>query len=129
MLSTLAKKSASRGSTALPRVISRGFAKEIKFGVEGRAAMLKGVDTLADAVQVSQDFFSVAFSLYRVISVLVLCDGISSWIFAERESDDNDGSFRFPLELTHNILVPFLLLRSLFRSVSFVRELLGVCSS
>jgi hypothetical protein len=27
--------------------------KEIKFGVEGRAAMLKGVDTLADAVQVS----------------------------------------------------------------------------
>ena len=26
--------------------------KEIKFGVEGRAAMLKGVDTLADAVQV-----------------------------------------------------------------------------
>ena len=30
----------------------RGFAKEIKFGVEGRAAMLRGVDTLADAVQV-----------------------------------------------------------------------------
>ena len=27
--------------------------KDIKFGVEGRAAMLKGVDTLADAVQVS----------------------------------------------------------------------------
>jgi len=27
--------------------------KEIKFGVEGRAAMLKGVNTLADAVQVS----------------------------------------------------------------------------
>lgn len=26
--------------------------KEIKFGVEGRAAMLKGVDLLADAVQV-----------------------------------------------------------------------------
>ena len=30
----------------------RGMAKEIKFGVDGRAAMLKGVDTLADAVQV-----------------------------------------------------------------------------
>jgi hypothetical protein len=30
----------------------RGFAKQIKFGVEGRAAMLRGVDTLADAVQV-----------------------------------------------------------------------------
>jgi chaperonin GroEL len=27
--------------------------KEIRFGVEGRAAMLKGVDLLADAVQVS----------------------------------------------------------------------------
>jgi hypothetical protein len=35
------------------RVITRNFAKEIKFGVEGRAAMLKGVNTLADAVQVS----------------------------------------------------------------------------
>jgi hypothetical protein len=31
---------------------TRTFAKEIKFGVEGRAAMLKGVDMLADAVQV-----------------------------------------------------------------------------
>ena len=30
----------------------RGFAKEIKFGTEGRAAMLKGVEVLADAVQV-----------------------------------------------------------------------------
>ncbi len=26
--------------------------KEIRFGVEGRAAMLRGVDLLADAVQV-----------------------------------------------------------------------------
>lgn len=34
------------------RILSRGFAKEIKFGVEGRAAMLRGVDVLADAVQV-----------------------------------------------------------------------------
>jgi hypothetical protein len=32
---------------------SRGFAKDIKFGVDGRAAMLRGVDILADAVQVS----------------------------------------------------------------------------
>jgi len=31
----------------------RFMSKEIKFGVEGRAAMLKGVDTLADAVQVT----------------------------------------------------------------------------
>eukprot|EP00978_Attheya_sp_CCMP212_P019921 scaffold56562_cov53-Attheya_sp.AAC.4 len=32
---------------------TRGMAKEIKFSVEGRAAMLKGVDLLADAVQVT----------------------------------------------------------------------------
>eukprot|EP00538_Stauroneis_constricta_P010151 CAMPEP_0119563642 /NCGR_PEP_ID=MMETSP1352-20130426/24152_1 /TAXON_ID=265584 /ORGANISM="Stauroneis constricta, Strain CCMP1120" /LENGTH=56 /DNA_ID=CAMNT_0007612279 /DNA_START=57 /DNA_END=223 /DNA_ORIENTATION=+ len=32
---------------------TRGFAKEIKFGVDGRTAMLKGVDVLADAVQVT----------------------------------------------------------------------------
>jgi len=30
----------------------RLMSKEIKFGVEGRAAILKGVDLLADAVQV-----------------------------------------------------------------------------
>ena len=29
------------------------FSKEIKFGTEARAEMLKGVDMLADAVQVS----------------------------------------------------------------------------
>jgi hypothetical protein len=42
-------------SRAAPRSIgaTRFFgAKEIKFGVEGRAAMLRGVDLLADAVQV-----------------------------------------------------------------------------
>lgn len=32
---------------------SRFMSKEIKFGVEGRAAMLNGVNLLADAVQVS----------------------------------------------------------------------------
>ena len=31
---------------------TRGMSKEIRFGVEGRAAMLRGVDMLADAVQV-----------------------------------------------------------------------------
>jgi len=31
----------------------RSMAKLIKFGTDGRAAMLKGVDVLADAVQVS----------------------------------------------------------------------------
>jgi hypothetical protein len=33
---------------------SRFMSKEIKFGVEGRAAMLRGVNILADAVQVSR---------------------------------------------------------------------------
>jgi len=51
MLSSLARRAASRSVNRLGA--TRGFAgKDIKFGVEGRAAMLKGVDTLADAVQV-----------------------------------------------------------------------------
>ena len=33
---------------------SRFMSKEIKFGVDGRAAMLNGVNLLADAVQVSR---------------------------------------------------------------------------
>ena len=53
MLSALAKSAAVRQVAARSLGSTRGFAKEIKFGVEGRAAMLKGVETLADAVQVS----------------------------------------------------------------------------
>lgn len=45
--SQIASRFGSRNNGAL-----RLMSKEIKFGVEGRAAMLKGVDTLADAVQV-----------------------------------------------------------------------------
>ena len=33
----------------------RHMSKEIKFGVEGREAMLAGVNTLADAVQVGRE--------------------------------------------------------------------------
>ncbi len=48
MLSTL------RTSARLRPALTRGFAgKEIKFGVEGRQAMLVGVEKLADAVQVT----------------------------------------------------------------------------
>eukprot|EP00567_Pseudictyota_dubia_P017437 CAMPEP_0197446236 /NCGR_PEP_ID=MMETSP1175-20131217/11231_1 /TAXON_ID=1003142 /ORGANISM="Triceratium dubium, Strain CCMP147" /LENGTH=567 /DNA_ID=CAMNT_0042977315 /DNA_START=37 /DNA_END=1736 /DNA_ORIENTATION=+ len=45
----------SRHSRLLLGGATRGLAggKDIKFGVEGRAAMLKGVDLLADAVQVT----------------------------------------------------------------------------
>ena len=55
MLSALQKgsRAALRNSNlGVSRISARGFAKDIKFGTEGRAAMLRGVDTLADAVQV-----------------------------------------------------------------------------
>jgi hypothetical protein len=59
MLSASAKTSLAVSRSSLQSNASRSvgatrtFAKQIKFGVEGRAAMLKGVDMLADAVQVS----------------------------------------------------------------------------
>eukprot|EP00980_Cylindrotheca_fusiformis_P010114 scaffold2243_cov122-Cylindrotheca_fusiformis.AAC.30 len=46
--SKVASRFGSRNNGAI-----RLMSKEIKFGVEGRAAMLKGVDLLADAVQVT----------------------------------------------------------------------------
>lgn len=56
MMRSALQKSGAYASKAVtkPRSIGsvRGMAKEIKFGVDGRAAMLTGVDTLADAVQV-----------------------------------------------------------------------------
>ena len=39
--------------------------KDIKFGVDGRAAMLNGVNLLADAVQVSPFLFKVYRSVYN----------------------------------------------------------------
>jgi hypothetical protein len=47
-------KVASRAATRVNNGGAFRFmsAKEIKFGVDGRNAMLKGVETLADAVQV-----------------------------------------------------------------------------
>jgi hypothetical protein len=47
-------------------------AKEIKFGVDGRTAMLRGVDVLADAVQVSAMF--VALVVVVVVVVVLWCD-------------------------------------------------------
>lgn len=52
-------QSTLRGKIASARVVyngigaTRNMSKEIKFGVEGRAAMLNGVNLLADAVQVT----------------------------------------------------------------------------
>jgi chaperonin GroEL len=58
MLSASAKTSLAVSRSSLQNAsrsvgATRTFAKQIKFGVEGRAAMLRGVDMLADAVQVS----------------------------------------------------------------------------
>jgi len=38
------------GARAISTTIVRGYAKELKFGAEGRKAMLAGIDVLADAV-------------------------------------------------------------------------------
>ena len=43
----------SRSMRAANRPYHRGFAKDIKFGKDARGEMLKGVDTLADAVAVT----------------------------------------------------------------------------
>lgn len=48
MLHRLAAK-----SCALPKAFVRTYAKELKFGADGRKAMLVGVDLLADAVAVT----------------------------------------------------------------------------
>ena len=50
MLNTTASR---LGRSLLKAQPSRGFAKDVKFGVSARAAMLTGVDRLADAVQVT----------------------------------------------------------------------------
>jgi len=55
MMNTVLKRVAGpKTSAQLAINIQKRFmgGKEIKFGVEGRAAILKGVDLLADAVQV-----------------------------------------------------------------------------
>jgi hypothetical protein len=68
--SKIAARSAPRNNGAL-RPMS---GKVIKFGVDGRAAMLKGVDTLADTVQVrfsnvsrSENSFSNGVSYWIVL--------------------------------------------------------------
>jgi chaperonin GroEL len=50
-LSTTSSRSLRR--VAAKNVLARGVHKEIKFSNEGRASILKGVDVLANAVQVT----------------------------------------------------------------------------
>ena len=56
----------------LPRPTTRGFAKEIKFGTEGRAAMLEGVEILADAVQVRVKQAAKKLLLFVVLAFVVV---------------------------------------------------------
>ena len=56
---------AMRSNTAV-----RGFAKQIKFGTEGRAAMLRGVDVLADAVQVRNSEF-LKFCVFSICTIFI----------------------------------------------------------
>ena len=44
-------------------------AKDIKFGVEGRAAMLRGVEILADAVQVRTTWQAIFLRIFINFSV------------------------------------------------------------
>jgi hypothetical protein len=69
MLSSLYKNAARTALKRSANGSTRGFAKEIKFGIEGRAAMLKGVDTLADAVQVRKSLY-----MYHQYYEKVTCD-------------------------------------------------------
>ena len=43
----------SKGTAGLARQVVRSYAKDVKFGAEGRKAILAGVDLLADAVSVT----------------------------------------------------------------------------
>ena len=52
MLRRSALKAANRAASAL-RQQQRYASKDVRFGVEARGLMLKGVDQLADAVQVT----------------------------------------------------------------------------
>lgn len=52
--SSSAVRAASRASTSSKKpALARGAHKEIKFSNDGRASILKGVDVLANAVQVT----------------------------------------------------------------------------
>jgi hypothetical protein len=61
--SIVAKSSSSKNaaSAALGSTRTMAGGKEIRFGVEGRAAMLRGVDLMADAVQVSDEMYYYYF--------------------------------------------------------------------
>lgn len=68
--SKLNSRAVSRASGAIRTMAG----KEIKFGVEGRAAMLRGVNLLADAVQVRSNWESKSFSSPKGKILHLTCD-------------------------------------------------------
>jgi hypothetical protein len=60
--SSIVAKSSKNALLGSTRSMAGG--KEIRFGVEGRAAMLWGVDLMADAVQVSDCLFTLMMIYY-----------------------------------------------------------------
>lgn len=52
-VSSTSSRSLRRAAQAAKPVLARGAHKEIKFSNDGRAAILKGVDVLANAVSVT----------------------------------------------------------------------------
>ena len=63
--SSIVAKSSKNALLGSTRSMAGG--KEIRFGVEGRAAMLRGVDLMADAVQVSDCFYYLIYVIYIII--------------------------------------------------------------
>lgn len=49
-MNSISRLVSTPGARAITNSIIRGYAKELKFGAEGRKAMLVGIDILADAV-------------------------------------------------------------------------------
>ena len=53
MRSALARQVVNRSANLTPALVSRSYAKDVRFGAESREKMLTGVDILADAVAVT----------------------------------------------------------------------------
>ena len=56
-----------RASRSAIRTATRAYAKDVKFGGEGRKAMLVGVDLLADAVSVTMGPKVILFLFAQLI--------------------------------------------------------------
>jgi len=50
MMNSISRLISSSGARAVSTSMVRGFAKEVKFGAEGRKMMMAGIDVLVDAV-------------------------------------------------------------------------------